>query len=243
MHYYKCDLRSPTSVNEVADKIRSQVGNPTVLINNAGVARGKTILESEPADVRFTFDVNTLSHYWITKAFLPSMIRRNHGMIVTVASQASWITAPALVDYSASKAAAMAFHEGLAAELATHYRAPRVRTVAVHPAHTKTPLFKGFNQHDNFMFPSLEVDTMAEGIVKQVLSGRSGNVVLPETGNLVTLLRAFPDFISYRVRAKGARYMKTWNGRQVIEDIASSVEPGEKQTDTSESTVLVSGKE
>lgn len=226
----------------MADKIRSQVGNPTVLINNAGVARGKTIMDAEPADVRFTFDVNTLSHYWITKAFLPSMIRRNHGMIVTVTSQASWLTAPFIVDYCASKAAAMAFHEGLSAELKAVYNAPRVRTVAVHPAHTKTPLFNGFNQHDNFMFPSLEVETMAEGIVKQVLTGRSGNVVLPETGNIVPLLRVVPDFISYHMRSQGVKYMKTWNGKQVIADIASPYEPAEKHSDTGDSTVLVSGK-
>lgn len=188
--------------------------------------------------MRFTFDVNTLSHYWITQAFLPSMIKRNHGMIVTVASLASFITAPAMVDYCASKAAAMAFHEGLSAELITRYRAPRVRTVAVHPGHTKTPLFTGFNQNDDVFFPSLEVGTMAEGVVKQVLSGRSGNVILPETGNLVPMLRVLPDFFSYRLRTRGDAYMKTWKGKQVIQDVEASYE---KQNDGSESTVLVSG--
>ena len=68
------------------------MGEPTVLINNAGVARGKTILDSTERDVRFTFDVNALAHYWLAKEFLPDMIKKNHGMVVTVASLASWAT-------------------------------------------------------------------------------------------------------------------------------------------------------
>jgi len=58
------------------------------------------------------FNVNTLSHYFLAQEFLPSMVRANHGMVVTVASAAAYITAPRMVDYSASKAAALAFHEG-----------------------------------------------------------------------------------------------------------------------------------
>ncbi|TQV97148.1 hypothetical protein V2A60_000219 [Cordyceps javanica] len=238
VRHYKCDLRSPSSVQEVAERVRAEVGHPTVLINNAGVARGKTILESEPGDVRFTFDVNTLCHYWLAKAFLPSMIERNHGMIVTVASAASWVTAPALVDYAASKAAALAFHEGLSAELVTRYHAPKVRTVVVQPGHVKTPLFQGFNQGNDFLMPSLEVDTVAEGIVKQVLTGRSGNVILPETGALAALLRILPDWLSYRSRIDGDKYMAKWNGRQVIKDVNASYEK-EKASDAGESTVLV----
>ncbi|KAJ0267388.1 hypothetical protein COL922a_014948, partial [Colletotrichum nupharicola] len=59
------------------------------------------------------------------------MIKRNHGMVVTVASQAGYTVTPNMVDYSATKAAAIAFHEGLGAELVTRYNAPRVRTVLI----------------------------------------------------------------------------------------------------------------
>jgi len=61
----------------VAKQIRADVGDPTVLINNAGVARGKNLLNATEKDIRFTFDVNTLSHYWTVKEFLPSMIKNN----------------------------------------------------------------------------------------------------------------------------------------------------------------------
>lgn len=76
----------------MAKDIRSKVGYPTVLINNAGVVRGRSILDSSEKDIRFTFDVNSLAHYWIVKEFLPSLVENNHGMVVTVASVAAWCT-------------------------------------------------------------------------------------------------------------------------------------------------------
>ncbi|UNI14790.1 hypothetical protein JDV02_001386 [Purpureocillium takamizusanense] len=244
VHHFQCDIRSPESVNAVANRIRAQIGHPTVIINNAGVARGKTLLDAEPSDVRFTFDVNTLAHYWITKAFLPNMVARNHGMVVTVSSFASWITIPNMIDYGASKAAALAFHEGLTAELTTRYKAPRVRTVSVHPGHTRTALFKGFRQGSGFLLPQLDPDSIAEAVVRQVLTGRSGNVILPEFGASLSALRAYPDWYQHRVRAKAQGSMANWTGRQVVNDVSAPYEGKETSQgqDTSESAVLVSGE-
>lgn len=240
VHHFTCDIRSPSSVNAVADEIRAKVGHPTVIINNAGVARGKAVLDADPSDIRFTFDVNTLAHYWMAQAFLPNMVKRNHGMIVTVASAASWMSAPKMVDYSASKYAALAFHDGINAELATVYKANKIRTVIVHPGHTRTPLFKGFNQNDKFMFPTLEVDSMAEAVVKQVLSGRSGEVVLPVAMNLLRFSSIFPTFVGLHSRKKGVGFMKQWDGRQVIADVNADYEAkDDKNDEPSESTVLV----
>ncbi|KAF5025298.1 hypothetical protein F66182_2631 [Fusarium sp. NRRL 66182] len=224
VHHFQCDLRSPENVEAVAKKIRAQVGHPTVIINNAGVARGKTILESQPGDVRFTFDVNAFAPFWTAKTFLPNMIDNNHGMIVTLASYASWLAIPNLVDYSASKAAALAFHEGLTAELTTRYNAHRVRTVVVHPGATNTALFEGYRQGNDFLMPPLEPASVADAVVKQVLTGRSGSVVVPGTGNMLPALRTMPDWYSIPVRAKAQAYMKNFSGRQVIEDVDAAYE-------------------
>src|SRR6267154_1151673 len=82
VYYYKCDITSPSTLSSVATEIRKDVGDPTIIINNAGVARGKQILDATEKDVRFTFDVNTFAHYWMVKEFVPSMASRNHGMVV-----------------------------------------------------------------------------------------------------------------------------------------------------------------
>lgn len=64
----------------------------------------------------------------MVKEFLPSMIRDNHGHVITVASMASFVTVGEMVDYACTKASALAFHEGLGQELRYWYKAPKVRT-------------------------------------------------------------------------------------------------------------------
>lgn len=215
--YYACDITSPEKLAAVAAQVRAEVGVPTVLINNAGVCRGKTILGSSEADVRFTFDVNTLSHYFVVKEFLPSLVERNHGMVVTVASYAAHVVVPSMVDYASSKAAALSFHEGLAAELKTVYDAPKVRTVAIVQGYTKTALFEGYTNDSPFLVPTLEVDTVAEEIVKSVWKGESGMVVVPGFGATLMWLRALPSWYANGLRNKGVAIMKKWNGRQVMD--------------------------
>lgn len=169
------------------------------------------------------------------------MVARDHGTVATVSSYASWLTIPNMIDYGASKAAALSFHEGLTAELQRTYNAPHVRTVSVHPGHTTTPLFQGYDQKTAFVMPELRPETIAEAIVKKVLTGRSGSVIVPEAGAMLPLLRFLPDWYSIPVRAKSDSYMKLWKGRQVIADVDASFE-GEakgKVPEPEESTVLV----
>ena len=134
IRHYQCDITSASSVKEVAASVRSTFGNPTILINNAGVATGLTILSSTDESVKRTFDVNTLSHFRLVREFVPAMVSANHGTIVTIASIAASISTTQIVDYSCSKSAALAFHEGLAVELKMKYKAPKVRTLCVCPS-------------------------------------------------------------------------------------------------------------
>jgi all-trans-retinol dehydrogenase (NAD+) len=99
-----------------------------VLINNAGIGTGATILKGEASMIQRTFEVNTISHFWMVREFVPAMIKKDHGHIVTIASMASYIVHAGNVDYSCSKASALALHEGLSSELRACYKAPNVRT-------------------------------------------------------------------------------------------------------------------
>lgn len=242
VRHYLCDIRSYEAVTETAAKIRSDVGSPTVLINNAGIFHGKSILDAEKKDIELTFAVNTLSHYWLTKAFLPDMITRNHGMVVTVASLAAHITTPNMVDYAASKAAALAFHEGLTAEIRTNYKATKIRTVIVQPGHIKTPLFEGFSTNTPWSMPSLHPDTVAESVVKQVLTGRSGNVILPLAGNAVPIIRVVSDFDSIRRRTQGSVYTKNWSAQNYVKGREDAMNK-KSDADPSESGILLVDEE
>jgi short-subunit dehydrogenase len=115
-------------IKKVVSRIRSEHGDPTVLINNAGVQSNKPILELTHDRIHSVFDLNIISDFLLVKEFLPAMISNNHGHIVTVASLASFTTRAINVDYACTKAAALAFHEGLGQELRHIYHAPGVRT-------------------------------------------------------------------------------------------------------------------
>ncbi|KAF2201204.1 NAD(P)-binding protein [Delitschia confertaspora ATCC 74209] len=235
VQFFKCDLASTTSIATAASSIRTSLGNPTVLINNAGCARGKSILDSTESDIRLTFNVNSLSHYFLSQQFLPSMIKKNHGMIVTVASYAAYVTAPQMVDYGASKAAALAFHEGLTAELSTLYNAPKVRTVLMAQGYTRTKLFEGFGGS------SLYPETVAEEIVKAVLGGKSKHILLPAAGwYTVAQIRGYPVWMQYSLRKRLDKLMKGWRGRQVVQP---SMTVEKKEGRMEESGVLVGEKE
>ncbi|KAI3328927.1 NAD(P)-binding protein [Xylariaceae sp. AK1471] len=239
VYYFKCDITSAASLAEVAKNIRSQVGEPTILVNNAGVARGKTILETSEKDLRFTFEVNTFAHYNTVKEFLPFMINKNHGMVVTVASYAAWLAVPNMVDYSMSKSAAHSFHEGLSAELKTRYNAPKVRTIIINQGYTKTPLFTGYHNDSPFLVPALEPESVADAICRQIFTGRSGQVITPTFGSILQLLQAMPHWYSYGLRAKGKNIMTNWKGRQVVKDLDTYYTDKEKTSNPEESTVLV----
>ncbi|KAK3337225.1 hypothetical protein B0T19DRAFT_411876 [Cercophora scortea] len=238
--FFKCDITSRKAIATVAKEIRAGIGAPTILINNAGVVQGRTILDASEKDIRFTFDVNTFAHYWLVQEFLPSMIAVDHGMVVNVTSVAAWVTVPNMVDYAASKAAASAFHEGLTAELKTRYAAPHVRTVIVNQGYTKTALFTGYHNDSPWLMPALEPETVAEAIVRQILTGESGQVVVPAMGNTMAALAAMPLWYQVGLRSKNEKIMTEFRGRKVVEDLDKFYE--EKEGDgpgPEESAILV----
>lgn len=110
--FYACDITSPSAVSSAAAEITRTLGTPSILINNAGLLSAHTILDTPHAYLRKLFDVNVLSHWVTVQAFLPGMIAANKGHIVTVASGASYVGVAGMADYTASKAAVLAFHEG-----------------------------------------------------------------------------------------------------------------------------------
>ncbi|KAH7109955.1 hypothetical protein EDB81DRAFT_585451, partial [Dactylonectria macrodidyma] len=201
--FHQLDVTSPSDIRRVAESIRQAVGEPTVLINNAGVAVFKPMLEETDEEIQRTFDINIVAHFWLAREFLPHMIRRNHGHVVTVASMASFVTVASNVDYSCSKAAALSFHEGLRQELKHRYKADRVRTSIVHPFWVRTAMLEEVLKRGAFRDPVLESDDVAEAIVGVVLKGKNRQLFMPCYGSLTAGLRGSPTWFQDAFR--GAR--------------------------------------
>ncbi|GAA6062322.1 hypothetical protein JCM10212_006874 [Sporobolomyces blumeae] len=197
---YKVDIADPEAVKRTADSIRREVGPPSILINMAGIVRAKSILDMEPKDIDLTYDVNVKSHFYTVQAFLPDMILRGIGHIITIASSTGYVQAANGVAYCASKAAAISFHEGLTEELRHVYlpasSARRIRTSVLCPAHIKTDMFAGFKMSlPKFFAPSLEVSTVGQLVVQTALSGESQHIIEPLYSKFTPLARGLPTWI------------------------------------------------
>ena len=66
VYWYVCDCSNRESVCKVAARVKRTVGDVSILINNAGIVSGRTILESSEEEIEQIFRVNTLAHYWVS---------------------------------------------------------------------------------------------------------------------------------------------------------------------------------
>lgn len=110
--FYRCDLASASAIHETADAIRRDLGDPSILVNNAGIAKSNKLLEVEDDYLERIFKVNLISHFILIKEFLPMMLKQEKGHIVSIASIGSYMAGPLLIDYCATKAGVLALHEG-----------------------------------------------------------------------------------------------------------------------------------
>ena len=136
------DVSDWEAVCAAAKSAVARFGQVDCLINNAGIVTGMKLLDVPPALAAKTLDVNLKAHLWTTKAFLPGMLERNHGRIVTVASMAGLLGVGGLCDYAASKFGAVGFDESLRMELRSLGKAVRstVSTDAAFPSARSAPV-------------------------------------------------------------------------------------------------------
>ncbi|POI31832.1 hypothetical protein CIB84_004417 [Bambusicola thoracicus] len=119
VHTFVVDCSKREEIYSTAEKVKKDIGDVSILVNNAGVIAAADLLSTQDHQVEKTFEVNILAHIWTTKAFLPTMMNNNHGHIVTVASAAGHFVTPFMVAYCSSKFAAVGFHKALTDELSS----------------------------------------------------------------------------------------------------------------------------
>ncbi|WVR04044.1 hypothetical protein IAU60_001043 [Kwoniella sp. DSM 27419] len=188
IRYFACDVSDYGQVRAVAKSVRDEVGHPTIIVNNAGVVKGKLLLDLTEADIADTFGSNTLAHFWVLKAFLPHMLRLGHGHVVTMSSVLGLVGAAQMTDYCASKAALVSLNQCLRFELDNRYSTPGIRTTLVLPSFIKTSLFAQIALPSSpifrFLCPPLEPDTVVSSILDALNECESRVIRLPMYTNL-----------------------------------------------------------
>lgn len=184
---YTCDLSKRDVVYQTANKVKSEVGDVDILINNAGIVTGKKMLDCSDALMQKTVDVNVVAHFWTTKAFIPSMLAKNRGHIVTIASSAGLFGINGLVDYCASKFAAVGFDESLRAELYASKKTG-VHTTVVCPTYIDTGMFDGVKVRFPSLLPILKPEYVADKIVEAVLTNQT-MLILPRISYFILAMK------------------------------------------------------
>ena len=116
------------STDALVDALDGAEGLPTILVNNAGVARDALILRMKSEDWEQTLQINLSAVFRLSKACLRRMLRERHGRIINIGSVVGSIGNAGQVHYAAAKAGLVGFTKALAKEVAT--RNITVNTVA-----------------------------------------------------------------------------------------------------------------
>ncbi|MEV6015588.1 MULTISPECIES: oxidoreductase [unclassified Streptomyces] len=161
------DLAEPEAAARLVDAADGRID---VLVNNVGVAPARTggFLSVTDEEWRRTLDLNLLTAVRVTRAALPTMVAAGEGSIVTIGSVNATLPDPLVIDYSAGKAALVAFSKALSKEVGP--KGIRVNTVSPGPVETDLWLGGG---------------GVAE-TVSAVVGTSSGDVVAQAAGATVT---------------------------------------------------------
>ena len=116
-HPYAVDLTVADAVAEVAKKITAEVGTPDIIFNNAGVGKWLSVEETDPDEAVKMMASPYFAAFFVTRAFLPEMLKRNSGYIINMTSAASRLVWPGATAYIAARWAMHGFTEGLRADL------------------------------------------------------------------------------------------------------------------------------
>lgn len=115
----QCDVSREAGVAALVTRVTGDFGPIDIFVSNASVLLGGPLEQVTDADWAWIMGINFQAHVYAVRQVLPSMLQRDHGHLVHIASAAALISTGMNIPYHASKAAVLALAEGLAIDLRT----------------------------------------------------------------------------------------------------------------------------
>ncbi len=100
---YVCDVTDEAAVNALVSKIEDEVGVIDILVNNAGIIKRIPMTEMSAEEFRQVIDVDLNAPFIVSKAVIPSMIKKGHGKIINICSMMSELGRETVSAYAAAK--------------------------------------------------------------------------------------------------------------------------------------------
>lgn len=134
-----CDVTDAEQVAHMAKTVLDELGGVDILVNNAGNAGSHKLLNHPDELWHRMLAVNLTSVYYVSKAFLPTLIEQRGGRIITIASIASRVAGRYTAAYTASKHGVLGLTRALAVELLPY----NITVNAICPGYVDTPMTDG----------------------------------------------------------------------------------------------------
>ncbi len=136
--FLKLNVAENDECLKAADTVYESHGKLDVLVNNAGIGHVGTIEQTTVADLDKLYAVNVRGMFSLTKAFIPKMIERKHGVIVNTSSVGGVVAVKDRLAYCTTKFAVVGFTKCLALDHALQ----GIRANCICPGRVETPFVK-----------------------------------------------------------------------------------------------------
>jgi len=132
---YVCDVTDENAVNAMVTQIAKEVGVIDILVNNAGIIKRIPMHEMTAAEFRLVIDIDLNGPFIVSKAVIPSMIKKGHGKIINICSMMSELGRETVSAYAAAKGGLKMLTRNIAAE----YGEFNIQCNGLGPGYIETP--------------------------------------------------------------------------------------------------------
>ncbi|AZN38798.1 SDR family oxidoreductase [Paenibacillus albus] len=180
------DITDPASVAAAAET----ASDVTLLINNAGVSTGASLLTGTLEDIHLEFNTHVFGTLAMARSFAPVIEKNGGGTILNILSILSWLGVDSLGAYSAAKAAAWGMTNSLRLDLAPHH----VRVAGLHVAYMDTDMTAGVTspKSDPKDIARIAIDGIEADLYEIVADDLSRNVQQGLAGGVAALYPNLP---------------------------------------------------
>src|SRR2546427_5455437 len=131
-----CDVTVPEQVQQMMTVVTEGLGGIEILVNTAGNAGSHKFLNHPDELWQRMLSVNLTSVYYVSKAFVPTLINQRSGRIINIASIASRVGGQYIAAYTAAKHGVLGLTRALAVELLPN----NITVNAICPGYVNTPM-------------------------------------------------------------------------------------------------------
>ncbi len=134
-HGYVCDVTDEAAVQAMVKQIEEEVGVIDILVNNAGIIKRIPMLDMTAEQFRQVVDVDLNAPFIVSKAVIPSMIKKGHGKIINICSMMSELGRETVSAYAAAKGGLKMLTRNIASE----YGEYNIQCNGIGPGYIATP--------------------------------------------------------------------------------------------------------